>query len=519
MPELFERRNITFPGTPERRMGFHCPFTNCALDHAIGDCSVNVVLNKIMTNVKGRIHTLRSSADALENLLKVNELDAWTVSGVASLQEKQAVAEVLPGGRLIATYTLAEMGKLPYESEVTYTNVMPMMDTIDTLDAVVLGHLQEITRSEIDCQVCYGIFHDPYTTTCGHTFCRKCLHQVLDHSKLCPICRRHQTSPGLTAERAPANVLLSKLVTRLCAEDLAMREEFANLPEAAADELKMPLFVCTLSFPEFPQFLHIFEPRYRLMVRRAVESGDRKFGMIMHNPSRQPQGDLGSVGFYQYGTLLHIENMHLMPDGRSLIETRGVSRFRVLQYGVKDGYLIGKIERVDDITISEEETIEARETSQSSPTARSFTSVDHFGAPSNHSASRPRSVSEVKSSDIPYMSTRALYEMNIAFVKRMRDSSAPWLHSRIIDAYGDVPSDMALFPWWFASVLPMRDDEKYKLLQTTSVRQRLKITSGWVLFYEAKRYVNVKMYDEEEKDEGEEREAEEEEELEFVVME
>ena len=41
----------------------------------------------------------------------------------------------------------------------------------------------------------------------------------------------------------------------------------------------IPIFVCTVSLPGIPCPLHVFEPRYRLMVRRAMESGTREFGM------------------------------------------------------------------------------------------------------------------------------------------------------------------------------------------------------------------------------------------------
>ena len=41
----------------------------------------------------------------------------------------------------------------------------------------------------------------------------------------------------------------------------------------------LPVFVCTMAYPSLPCPLHIFEPRYRLMVRRCMESGSRRFGM------------------------------------------------------------------------------------------------------------------------------------------------------------------------------------------------------------------------------------------------
>ncbi|KAK4956892.1 hypothetical protein LTR66_013338 [Elasticomyces elasticus] len=54
--------------------------------------------------------------------------------------------------------------------------------------------------------------------------------------------------------------------------------------------------------------------------------------------------------------------------------------------------------------------------------------------------------------------------------------------------YGGPPEDAALFPYWFASILPIADDEKYVLLRTTSVRERLKITAQWIRRMEAQRW-------------------------------
>jgi hypothetical protein len=43
--------------------------------------------------------------------------------------------------------------------------------------------------------------------------------------------------------------------------------------------LRIPVFVCTTGFPGIPCPLFIYEPRYRLMVRRAIENGNRQFGI------------------------------------------------------------------------------------------------------------------------------------------------------------------------------------------------------------------------------------------------
>lgn len=45
---------------------------------------------------------------------------------------------------------------------------------------------------------------------------------------------------------------------------------------------QVPIFVCTMSFPNIPCPLHVFEPRYRLMIRRCMEVGAREFGMCCY---------------------------------------------------------------------------------------------------------------------------------------------------------------------------------------------------------------------------------------------
>ncbi|KAL0175891.1 hypothetical protein M9458_028221, partial [Cirrhinus mrigala] len=44
----------------------------------------------------------------------------------------------------------------------------------------------------------------------------------------------------------------------------------------------IPIFVCTVAYPGIPCPLHIFEPRYRLMMRRCMETGTKKFGMCSY---------------------------------------------------------------------------------------------------------------------------------------------------------------------------------------------------------------------------------------------
>ena len=270
-------------------------------------------------------------------------------------------------------------------------------------------------------------------------------------------------APG--AATNPTNKCISALCSSLTPELVALRAEIAAQEEAELErEGNTPIFPVTLAFPAMPTFLHIFEPRYRLMVRRAVE-GNGKFGMVMHNRRGQPQGQLGSVHFKQYGTMLQIQNLEMLPDGRSLIEARGVSRFKILSTGMHDGYIDAQTETIDDISLDEEENREAHETSNA------IAPSDSMALPS-----------------LANFSTQELLRIGLDFIDKNRATSEPWLHERILAAYGQPPNDAAIFPYWIACVLPIQDEEKYQLLMITSVRERLKLTANWIRRIESQRW-------------------------------
>lgn len=47
--------------------------------------------------------------------------------------------------------------------------------------------------------------------------------------------------------------------------------------------------------------------------------------------------------------MLEIRSVQMLPDGRSMVETWGTHRFRILERGVLDGYMVGRVERIDDV--------------------------------------------------------------------------------------------------------------------------------------------------------------------------
>jgi hypothetical protein len=62
----------------------------------------------------------------------------------------------------------------------------------------------------------------------------------------------------------------------------------ASIPKSSSNNtesaiFEIPVFVCVLALPCSTCPLHVFEPRYRLMMRRTVETESRSFGMCQYD--------------------------------------------------------------------------------------------------------------------------------------------------------------------------------------------------------------------------------------------
>lgn len=82
-------------------------------------------------------------------------------------------------------------------------------------------------------------------------------------------------------------------------------------------------------FPRVKTPLHVFEPRYRQMLREVIES-DREIGMAVVRPEHQDEMP-GDPPLLPVGCCGQIAEQRKRPDGRSDIVLLGVWRFRILE--------------------------------------------------------------------------------------------------------------------------------------------------------------------------------------------
>lgn len=125
------------------------------------------------------------------------------------------------------------------------------------------------------------------------------------------------------------------------------------------DESTLPLFPLALVLvPGELLPLHVFEERYKALMREALE-GDRRFGL-----SYVPRAEVGvdtppAVG--SIGCAAQITAVIPLDDGRMNILSVGAGRYVVRGYRQTEPFLLAEIETVDDAPDESSETLELSE--------------------------------------------------------------------------------------------------------------------------------------------------------------
>ena len=108
------------------------------------------------------------------------------------------------------------------------------------------------------------------------------------------------------------------------------------------DMIELPLFpLNTVLFPDMPIPLHIFEDRYKLMIRTCVQD-KRPFGIVLIQEGEPEHGPLAIPN--EIGCTAEIIEAQPLDDGRLLIMAVGQQRFRILSLKRDQPYLVGLVE-------------------------------------------------------------------------------------------------------------------------------------------------------------------------------
>ncbi|XP_037430393.1 LON peptidase N-terminal domain and RING finger protein 1-like [Triticum dicoccoides] len=277
---------------------------------------------------------------------------------------------------------------------------------------------------DFECTLCFKLLFEPVTTPCGHTFCRSCLHQSMDHGNKCPMCR---TVLFIGPRTYPISVTLSNIIQKNFPEEYAeRRSEHENMTYAGID--LMPLFVMDVVLPCQKMALNIFEPRYRLMVRRIME-GSHRMGMVAIDSATGTVADCGCE--------VEILECEPLPDGRFYLEVEGSRRFRILRSWDEDGYRVAEIEWFQDVSLPE--------------------------------GSQERR-------DLIERANEAS-ELARTYIRRTRETIRPVGRARHFDLESiPGPRDPEKFSFWLVNLINLRPSDKLELLRLCDTRERISLS-------------------------------------------
>ncbi|XP_042180926.1 LON peptidase N-terminal domain and RING finger protein 2 [Oncorhynchus tshawytscha] len=296
------------------------------------------------------------------------------------------------------------------------------------------------------------LFYEPVTTPCGHTFCMKCLERCLDHNPNCPLCKENITE-YLATRGYHKTLLMEEVLQRYLSEELAERskvhqEEMAELSNLTQE---VPIFICTMAFPTITCPLQVFEPCYRLMIRRSME-GHQNTLTGTKQASKDSCEQMANTdilhlytlrfpdhSFADYGCMLEVKDVKFQPDGRLVVDTVGVSRFRVLSHGHRDGYNTAKIKHLEDQKVEGEELAELQKLHD------------------------------------------CVYEQASTWFTSLKDN----MKNQIVSHFGKLPVKHCdiqgsvsgpAWCWWLLAVLPLEKRAQLSILAMTTLRERLSTT-------------------------------------------
>lgn len=339
------------------------------------------------------------------------------------------------------------------------------VSTIEQANKVIDNLLDIFT-----CVICCKLLFQPVTTSCGHTFCRQCLCRAIEFTDTCPMCRTamHIDSVADTSVNMSMQDAIESTYPELYAE--RRRETLRDSIDHIRSMRRLPVFPLDIvCFPSQKFPMHIFEHRYRLMLKRVMR-GSRKFG-IVHTAFDAANSDadnndsvrIHTVGdLCKIGCVVEIMKTHILQDGRSLISLKALERFEIQSYSLLDEYIIADARIIHDDDASDH--------SSSSSSLQTTSSGD---APANDRA---------QYNDTKHLSLSQLESRARSLVQNLvaRADELPIIQ-RALQRAGQVPPQIPpaskgpeALSLWIASLLVEDDERRQRLLEMCNSERRLR---------------------------------------------
>ena len=141
------------------------------------------------------------------------------------------------------------------------------------------------------------------------------------HKKKCPTCR---AVCHVSAETAEENTIIKNICTSFFPNEYNTREAECRTEQESWSTLLPIFYYNDIQFPGYTLSLHLFEPRYRLMMQRVVNS-NRQFAYVPNFSNYNANvGDMALIA-----TLTECE---FMADGRCMLDAKLTERAIIVDH-------------------------------------------------------------------------------------------------------------------------------------------------------------------------------------------
>jgi Zinc finger, C3HC4 type (RING finger) len=190
-----------------------------------------------------------------------------------------------------------------------------------TSDMSTADRLLSIAQA-LECPLCLSLICEPISISCGHSFCRVCLVKSLRRSKKkCPQCR---AVCHVVAEDAEENIMLKALSIATNPSEYQSRLAEAEIEKSSWTKLLPIFYYNDCLYPGSTLGLHLFEPRYRLMMQRVVNT-TRSFAYVPNFANYR--ADVGDVAL-----IAQLVECEFLADGRALLQAKITTRHKITDH-------------------------------------------------------------------------------------------------------------------------------------------------------------------------------------------
>ncbi|KAI8142175.1 PUA-like domain-containing protein, partial [Fennellomyces sp. T-0311] len=291
----------------------------------------------------------------------------------------------------------------------------------------------------LQCRKCHDTFHQPMTTHCGHVYCRLCLLELKIVGESCPECQRPLPRYNHIQNQAAPNRILQKMLDML---------PDANHSLVTSKMSTTPVFVTGLVILPHQQVrLPVFMPSHIRMLRHAIIASKQ------YNALCLPAVHRGRPKLSQFGTMIEITSVEQHANGSLILDVVGRERFQTNSVDHEEAnmedlsILIADIEFVPEILAHDAWVYDL--------------------------AGQVHAFIEQIAASPPVEGVTATSTMGLL---------GPLWFETMQRIHGELPSHthpIALV-WWAAAILPVSGAERYALLRTINLQDRLELVLSWI---------------------------------------